>query len=182
MEMVEENGGIAQEQYGSRKRVSADVQALNTRLFYDCILLERTPATNIFIDLVSNYDLVVPSIALLALQRVGMPKEPIQCTFTTLQDMVHTCRTAFGNSISSYGGNIWEIPCKPPPQGLGQGNGAAPCIWSLMSTSIINMLRDKRFGAAFKCCISGNKFKLVGYCFIDNSTIVQMVLSPTTPI
>eukprot|EP00957_Ditylum_brightwellii_P006660 506259-Ditylum_brightwellii.AAC.1 len=50
-------------------------------------VLERKPATSTFIDLVSNYDLVVHSIAVLGLQRVGMPKEPINCTFTTLQDM-----------------------------------------------------------------------------------------------
>eukprot|EP00957_Ditylum_brightwellii_P054264 4110314-Ditylum_brightwellii.AAC.1 len=131
MEKAEENGGIAPEQYNNRKRLSAYLQALNTRLFYNYILLEITPATSTFIDLVLNYDLVVHIIASLALQRVGMPKEPIQCTFTTLQEMVCTCRTVFGNSTSSYRGNIWVIPCKPPPQGLGQGNGAAPCIWTL---------------------------------------------------
>eukprot|EP00957_Ditylum_brightwellii_P144547 11011100-Ditylum_brightwellii.AAC.1 len=79
--------GIADEQYGSRKNKSADIQALNTRLYYDYILLERTPATSTFIDLVSNYDLVAHSIASLALQNVNTPKAPIHCTFTTLQNM-----------------------------------------------------------------------------------------------
>eukprot|EP00957_Ditylum_brightwellii_P201642 15326568-Ditylum_brightwellii.AAC.2 len=131
MELAEGNGGIAEEQYGSRKHKAADIQALNTRLFYDYVRLERTPATSPFIDLVSNYDLVVHSIASLALQRVGVPKALINCTFTTLQNMVHTVRTVYGNSIESYGGDLWTIPCSPPPQGLGQGNGAAPCIWAL---------------------------------------------------
>eukprot|EP00957_Ditylum_brightwellii_P105962 8082922-Ditylum_brightwellii.AAC.1 len=131
MNKAEECNGIAPEQYGSRRRKAADIQALNTRLFYDLVLLERKLATSTFIDLVSNYDLVVHSIASLALQQVGTPKESIFCTFTTLQDMVHTCRTAFGDSTKSYGGNIWAIPCQPPPQGLGQGNGTVPCIWAL---------------------------------------------------
>eukprot|EP00957_Ditylum_brightwellii_P036256 2746203-Ditylum_brightwellii.AAC.1 len=74
--------------------------------------------------------------------------------------MVHTVRTAYGNSLSSYGGDLWAIPCSPPPQGLGQGNGAAPCIWALVSTPILIALRKKGYGAAFNCCISKDTFKL----------------------
>eukprot|EP00957_Ditylum_brightwellii_P098458 7501211-Ditylum_brightwellii.AAC.1 len=84
------------------------------------IAMEQYGTTTTFIDLVSNYDLVVHSIAALALQHIAMPKEPISSTFTTLHNMVHTCQTVFGDSIKSYGGDIWAISCKPPPQGLGQ--------------------------------------------------------------
>ena len=35
MQRAEECHGIAPEQYGSRKKKAADIQALNTRLFYD---------------------------------------------------------------------------------------------------------------------------------------------------
>jgi hypothetical protein len=94
--------------------------------------------------------------------------------------MVHTVRTAFGDSIELYGGDIWALPCSPPPQGLGQGNGAAPTIWALVSTPILNALRKKGYGAAFKCAITKNNFKLVGYCFVDDSTIVQITPSPET--
>eukprot|EP00957_Ditylum_brightwellii_P206605 15349172-Ditylum_brightwellii.AAC.2 len=66
--------------------------------------------------------------------------------------MVHTCRTAFCDSISGYGGDLWTTPCQPPPQELGQGNGAAPCIWVLISNPIINALHQKGFGAAIKYC------------------------------
>eukprot|EP00957_Ditylum_brightwellii_P195370 14885575-Ditylum_brightwellii.AAC.1 len=74
----------------------------------------------------SNYDLVVHNIMSLALQRVGMPKAPICCTFATLQDMVHSVQTAYGDSLQTYGGDLWIVKIKPPPQGLGQGNGVAP--------------------------------------------------------
>eukprot|EP00957_Ditylum_brightwellii_P062823 4767000-Ditylum_brightwellii.AAC.1 len=67
MASTENLEGVAGEQYGSRKKKAADIQALNTRPFYDNALLERTPATSTSIDLVSNYDLVVHSIAPLAL-------------------------------------------------------------------------------------------------------------------
>ena len=126
------------EQCGSGRKHAADVQALNTKLYYDLIRMERTPATSTFIDLVSNYDLMFHSIAYLSLQRVGVPKSPIHFTLTTLQDMVHTCRTVFRDSTDSHGGKIWTIPHSPPPQGLGQGNGSDPCIWEVVSTPLLN--------------------------------------------
>lgn len=121
MQRAEECEGVAPEQYGSRKHKAADIQALNTRLFYDLVRLHQTAATSKFIDLVSNYDLVVHSIASLALQRVGTPREPIFCTFTMLQDMVHHVRTAFGDSLDKYGGDLWAIPFNPPLPGPGPG-------------------------------------------------------------
>eukprot|EP00957_Ditylum_brightwellii_P022700 1712325-Ditylum_brightwellii.AAC.1 len=118
--------GIAPEQFGSRREKSADLQALNTRLFYDYTLLKKHPDTSLFIDLVSNYDLVVHSIATLAMRRVGMPPAPIFCAFNTIQDMVHNVRTAYGDSLDTYGGELWVVKTNPPLQGLGQGSGKAP--------------------------------------------------------
>eukprot|EP00957_Ditylum_brightwellii_P108709 8292143-Ditylum_brightwellii.AAC.1 len=57
MQRAEECHGISPEQYGSRKKMAANIQALNTLLFYDYVQLKRTHATSLFIDLVSNYDL-----------------------------------------------------------------------------------------------------------------------------
>ena len=59
MSQAEILDGIAREQYGSRKAKAADIQALKTRLFYDLIRQKRIPATSIFNNLASNYDLVV---------------------------------------------------------------------------------------------------------------------------
>eukprot|EP00957_Ditylum_brightwellii_P116243 8866967-Ditylum_brightwellii.AAC.1 len=83
-------GGIAPEQYCGCINHTPELQALNQRMFYNQVLLNRTPVTSTFIDLVSNYDLVVHSIALMAYQWAGVPKGPVYCTFSTLQDMVHT--------------------------------------------------------------------------------------------
>ena len=98
MSQAEILDGIAPLKYGIRKAKSADIQALNTRLFYDLIRQEIIPARSIFADIISNYDLVVHSITLLPLQRVNAPKEPIICNFTTVQNMTHSVRTDFGVS------------------------------------------------------------------------------------
>lgn len=116
-----------------------------------------------------------------AMRRVGVPIKPIICTFTTLQSMVSSVRMSYGDSMQGMGGDIWAVPLNPPPQGLGQGNGAAPAIWAVVSTPLLSYLRYAGYMAAFKCCISGETFKLVGYCFVDDSTLVQVALSPFPP-
>eukprot|EP00957_Ditylum_brightwellii_P046629 3538180-Ditylum_brightwellii.AAC.2 len=58
----------------------------------------------------------------------------IKLGFTGFHDMVHMVRTAYDDLLTSYGGDLWCIPIKPPSQGLGQGNGCAPCSWVLVST------------------------------------------------
>jgi hypothetical protein len=66
--------------------------------------------------------------------RLGCPLGPILSMFITLQKMQHFIRTAFGVSSTSFtGGDV-------PFQGLGQGNGAAPTGWAVVSAPIINMV------------------------------------------
>ena len=102
MNQAETLDGITTEQYWSNKSNAADIQALNTKIFYDIIGQKSIPATSIFADQVSNYDLVVHRIKYTSLQRVDVPNNPIPCNFTTLQKMSHLLRSAFGNSKATY--------------------------------------------------------------------------------
>ena len=126
---------------GTRKAKATDIQSFNTRLFYDLIWQKIISATSIFADLVSNYDFVVHSIVDLSLQRVEVPKDPILCTFTMLQNMSHSARMAFREPKYTYGGDIWAVPLNLPLQGLGQVNGAAPAIWAIIITTLLNWLK-----------------------------------------
>eukprot|EP00957_Ditylum_brightwellii_P096743 7368025-Ditylum_brightwellii.AAC.1 len=116
MNRAENCGSIAPEQFESKKEKSADLLALNTQLYYNHLLLQRNPAISVFINLVSNYDLMVYNIVSLALQQVGTPQAAVFCTFTTLQDMVHTVHTAYGDSLETYSGKLWVIKIKPLQQ------------------------------------------------------------------
>ena len=69
---------------------------------------------------------------------------------------------ALGASQASYGGNIWSQPMKSPSLVIGQGNGAAPEIWAIVSIPLLNSLREAGFGYTFKYFISKAIFKLVG--------------------
>ncbi len=57
--------------------------------------------------------------------------------------------------------------------GIGQGNGAGPTIWAVLSTSILNMLRKQGFGCEFLAPISNMKYKFVGYFFVDDTDLIQ---------
>ncbi len=106
------------------------------------------------------------------MQRVGVPKHIINCLFTTLQDAVHKVRTGFGYSKESYGGKVWLVPI----HGIGQGNGAGPAIWAVVSTPLLNVLRQKGFGCEIICPLSSEYFRFVGYAFLDDTDIIQSSL------
>jgi hypothetical protein len=76
------------------------------------------------------------------MQQVCVPKEPIVWMFGTIQELHHHVRTAFGDSKKFFSANSGSIPI----QGVGQGNGAGPQIWALVSTPIFNMLCSMGFG------------------------------------
>ena len=95
--------------------------------------------------------------------------------------MVHLVRMVFGDSANTYGGDIWAISLKPPPQDLGQGNGAVPEIWEIFSSPLINCLIEAGHRVVFKCSISRDSFHILGYCFVDDSTIIQVSPSSDTP-
>ena len=97
--------GIASEQYRSHKEKATDIQALNKRIFYNLIWQKIIPAIIVFAELFLKYDLGVHIIVALSPQRVNVPKDTILCTFMTLQNMSHSVRTAFGDSISTYRGD-----------------------------------------------------------------------------
>jgi hypothetical protein len=109
------------------------------------------------------------------MQRVGVPKNIINCLFTTLQDAIHQVRTGFGDSKGHYGGAVWLVPI----HSIGQGNGAGPTIWAVVSTPLLNVLRDKGFGCEIICPQSSKFFKFVGYAFVDDTDIIQSALIET---
>jgi len=106
----------------------------------------------------------------LAMQRNGVPKAAVDCLFSTLQNATHQVRTGYGDSTSSYGGSCWLIPL----HGIGQGNGAGPAIWAVVSTPLLNILRKKGYGCDIINPISGKCYKFVGYAFVDNTDLVAI--------
>ena len=84
------------------------------------------------------------------------------CMFTTLQEMKHHIRTIFGDSTTIFDSmeDLHAVPLNQEItqtkaeevilQGIGQGNGAGPQIWAVVSSPILEMLRTAGFVCSFK--------------------------------
>jgi hypothetical protein len=123
---------MAPEQFGSRKSHQAIDQCLNKRLTFDLSRQLHLPMALCANDAKSCYDRIVHSVASLCIQRIGCPKPVVHSMFETLQQLRHHVRTRYGDSKESYDAAASDIPI----QGLGQGNGAGPTIWALISTPV----------------------------------------------
>ena len=92
-------------------------------------------------DAKSCYDRIVHSIASIAMQRMGLPIQPVKCMLVTIQNMKHHVRTAFGES-DSFMANEDMLPF----QGCLQGNGSGPTLWLAVSAPLMEMMRTAGHG------------------------------------
>jgi hypothetical protein len=81
---------------------------LNKRITFDICRQKQTPGIITPNNLHSNYDEICHSIAALAARRLGIQGSEVKFMTSTLQDMKHTIRTAFGDSRDSYGGEALQ--------------------------------------------------------------------------
>jgi hypothetical protein len=93
MAHAEQHHQLAPEQYGSRKKKSAILHALNKRLSYDILRQTKVAGAVCSNDAKSCYDRILHSVAALCLRRLGLPEAATVCMFTTLQNLEHTVRT-----------------------------------------------------------------------------------------
>jgi len=107
-------------------------------------------------------------VAILALRHLGIPRPAIVSTITTIQQMQHYIRTGVGESEQSYGPN----PSGPPPQGLIQGNGAAPAAWSAITAILVDCMKGEGYGYEAWAPISQRTMTLVCFGFVERQTLI----------
>ena len=164
---------LAIEQGGSRKGHGADDSALNKVLTFDIARQRKQPLALCSNDAVACYDRIVHSVASLAMQRVGVPLEPLVCMFTTIQNLEHHIRTIYGDSDLNFSGKLWVLPI----QGIVQGNGAASQVWAIVSTPVLNIMRAEGYGVCFHTALTATEIHFVGYAFVDDTDLVQSKIS-----
>lgn len=174
MRVAERHNLLAPEQHGSRHGRRANWAALEQRLTCDLSRQTLQPAAIIFNDAVGCYDRIVHSVASLCMQQVGTPPPVTNCMFRCLQEMKHQVRTVFGDSAAFY--QATDVPSSDPLtalplSGVGQGNGAGPQIWAVISTPIAESLRQQDLGFLFQAALSDTAISYVGFIFVDDATI-----------
>jgi len=103
MANVEQNNVVAEEQYGSQKGKAAGIQCLNKQLFYDYIRARQIPAALCSNDAKSCYNQITFIITALCLCRFGAPLKVTESMISTLAQLQHHVRLAFGNLDISQG-------------------------------------------------------------------------------
>jgi hypothetical protein len=164
---AEAGNSVAIEQFGSRKNMSATDQSLNKALTFDLWRQRRQNGALCCNDAKGCYDRIVHNCASLCLQRVRTRPHPITSMFETIQKLEHHVRTVFEESKKYF-----VQSGTTPIQGVGQGNGAGPQIWALVSTPVLNMLRAEGKGATFVSAITRLPTTLVGFAFVDDTDLV----------
>ena len=107
---------------------------LNKILTYDYFRLRKeNPATSKF-DAAANYDRILPAIAVIACQRLGLAPKVADLLFNSLNKLQHKVKTMYGLS-TEYG------PGKDYPLfDSGQGSGGSPTFWVVIADVLFNTM------------------------------------------
>jgi hypothetical protein len=79
----------------------------------------------------------------------------------------HTVTTAVGNSTGRYRGDIL------PLQGIGQGNGAGPAIWAVISAVLLTVMRNSGIRMNLVTALSFCAIVLTGFAFVDDMDLLH---------
>jgi Reverse transcriptase (RNA-dependent DNA polymerase) len=166
MQQAEEARSIAPEQFGSRKQKISITNALNKLLTTDILRQEHRNFSLITLDAKACYDRIAPPIASVALKRQGATDNMVNVLFNTLTKMKRCIRTAFGDSKSTY----QETSTRH--HGILQGNAAGPTIWIMISSPMLDRLRQQGLGVKIKL-IDGTEVIIPAFAFVDNVDLIQ---------
>ena len=149
---------------------------LNKRLCMDILRQTKRPGIIAPTDLKSCYDRICHNVASLSMQRIGLAESEIQCMFRPLPHLEHSIRCAFGTSQETYGNELNSTPM----QGVYQGNGAGPIIWAVVSSPLLQILKEDGYGTYFRTALSDKPIRIVGYAFVDDTDLIQTADSEDT--
>ena len=133
MEHTMRSNLLVKEQYSipGKKAIG---HVINRRLIFDITCYQKTSLALTACDLKSCYNRIANIPAYLAMTSYGYKPTPIFSMFTCIQDMKWTTRTIFGDSTKVFGGFHPSYTAKP--QGVGQGNGSGPLVWTTVSSKM----------------------------------------------
>ena len=167
MSQAERLGLMPEAQYGSRRSKSASLQLCNKVLLFELARMQLIPLGYCSTDAKSNYDRIIHSFAVLAMCRLGVPREVALCMFRGIQGMAHKVRTGFGDSALAYSSHDND-----PFQGVGQGNGAGPAIWAAVSAPLFQYMDSRRKGVVFRSPLSGEESSVSCLAFVDDTDVI----------
>jgi hypothetical protein len=157
------------EEIFSEKNRMADDGGLAKTLFYDIVRQTLSPAAIASVDASNCYNRIAHAMALLIFQSFGVEDMAIATMLETIQEMKLFLRMAYGDSTNFAGSRI-EIKT----QGLGQGNGASPAGWCIISIMILQAHGKNGNGARFVAPMSLVKRSLSAILYVDDTDLLHL--------
>ena len=108
-------------------------------------------------------------MAFLIFQSFGVESTAVSAMLETIQEMKFFLRTAYGDSKTFAGSSI-----KIKTQGLGQGNGASPAGWCVISIVILRAHGAKGHGAQFIAPMSLVRCSLSAILYVNNTDLLHI--------
>ena len=165
MQHARKYGQIPSDQYARKGGKSIDA-ALQKILTFDLMRMQKRAGVCFANDLMANYDRMAHLPSGLALRFLGAPPTAVQCMSSTMQNMRHYIRTAYGDSETFYGGD----PDRPL-QGGGQGSPAAPPMWIALTIIVLRMLSTYEPGVTVLSAISTAILTFSAILYVDDTDL-----------
>ncbi len=157
------------EEIFSEKNHMADDGGLAKTLFYNIVWQMRSSAAITSVDASNCYDQITHAMASLIFQSFGVKDTAVAAMLETIQEMKFFLRTAYRDSKDFARSSI-EIKM----QGLGQGNGAAPAGWCVISIMIPWAHRKKGHGAHFVASMSHARQSLSAILYVNDKDLLHL--------
>ena len=179
MTHMQRHSFLAKEQYSVPGKKCID-HVLNQRLLFDITRYSKQSLGLTGCDLSSCYDRVTHTPAMLAMASYGIPMQPLTSMFNTIQNCKSYIRTAFGESVRSFGGQDDKYIALP--MGLGQGNGSGPSVWTIISSKMFEVLYKNNLSSFFLTPITHLPLEICGFAFVDDTDLVCTVPNSTSSL
>jgi exonuclease III len=145
MHQAEDLKCLNEGQYGSRPNRRATDPVLLEEIQYEISRATRTPLAITSYDAMACYDRIIPSVAMLASRKYGVPESVTTMNAKTLQDAKYRLKTEMGLADKGYS----HDPNGRPIYGTGQGSGNSPAIWCFVSSTLFDCYDEQAYAAHY---------------------------------
>ena len=179
---ITKKGLIDAATYGSRLGKTATDALLNLQLIFDQCRIKKQNMGMLFNDADGCYDRIPPSLAEIALRRVGCPESIVRTHTITQRNMKHHIKTGTGVSEGyiSFSPMIKMVMLSGiissifgPIGGVGQGGGGSPIIWLAVILMMLQAYKKTNQGIDIKNPLTAEIIKYWIISYVDDNTIIK---------
>ena len=134
MKFARTHCGFNESQYSSMAGKQAQPAILNKILTYNYFPLTRENVATLEFDAQANYDRIIPALAVIVCQRLGLEQNTADLLYDSLTNLKHQVCTANGLS-AEYG------PTRDNSLfSKGQGSSGSPTFWAVIAEALFNAI------------------------------------------